>query len=329
MAYQTGTATDPNDLLQKLVTFLVANGWTQDMSQADGTGWRAHLHRGTTYVNLKGTTGAVNPWAHTVIPAAAAGDASLHIYLGTGFSGAANWNAQAGAPTLNGTSTNTGMSMPLPTGAITAYHFFTDSAGDNVVVVVEKTTGIFTHLGWGVSLTKAGTWIGGPYFFAVVHAYGFPSDSTTAPGAQNGPSAKAPFVYGDSVNSAASGFVRADVDAFTGKWLGCSNNTNQPSGGYTGKNGASEYRGNTAPPTDIPILEYFVERAFTTLNQQAILVPVRVWAARDAGGYSPLGTVPNIFYSIATDRGFSAGTEITLGADTYKVFPNFAVRKVS
>ena len=329
MAYQTGTATDPNDLLQKLVTFLAANGWTQDMSQADGTGWRAHLHRSTTYVNLKSTTGAVNPWAFTANPAPTATDAALHIYLGTGFSGAANWNAQTGGPILNGTSNNTGCSMPLPTGSVTAYHFFSDSSGDNVVVVVEKTTGVFTHLGWGVSLTKSGSWTGGPYFFAPVHGYSFASDSTSAAGAQNGPTAKAPFVYSDSVFSAANAYVRADVDVFTGKWLGCTGSLSQPSGGYTGRNFVSEFRGGTAVVTGIPTMEYFVERSFSTMTSSATLVPIRVWAIRDSGGYSLLGVVPNIFYSIATDKGFSAGTEITIGADTYKVFPNFAVRKVA
>lgn len=328
MAYQTGTATDPNDLLQKLVTFLVGNGWTQDMSQADGTGWRAHLHRGSVYVNLKSTTGTVNPWAFTPNPAPNATDAGLHIYLGTGFSGAANWNLQAGGPILNGTSNNTGCSMPLPTGSITAYHFFTDSTGDNVVVVVEKTTGIFTHLGWGVSVTKAGSWTGGPYFFAAVNAYNFASDSTSGPGFQNGPTAKAPFVYADT-NSAANAYVRADVDAFTGKWLGCTGSVSQPSGGYTGRNFVSEYRGGTAVVSGVPTMEYFVERSFSTMTSSATLAPIRAWALRDAGGYSLLGTVPNIFYSIATDKGFSAGTEITIGPDTYKVFPNFAVRKVA
>ena len=45
MAYQTGIPTDEIDLLQQLVTWLVALGWTQDASAAEGSGWRAHLHK--------------------------------------------------------------------------------------------------------------------------------------------------------------------------------------------------------------------------------------------------------------------------------------------
>jgi hypothetical protein len=340
MAYETGTASSPNDLLQKLVTFLtgVAVGWTQDMSQADGTGWRAHLHKGSLYVSLKSTTGAVNPWAFSPSPGPTASDASLHLYLGTGFNSGANWNAQAGGPILNGTSTNTGVSMPLPTGAVTAYHFFSDSSGDNIVVVVEKTTGIFTNLGWGTSLNKSGSFTGGAYFFGAMNGFNFASDSTTGPGAQNGPTAKAPFMYGD-INSAANGYVRADVDAFTGKWLGCTSSTNQPSGGYTGKNLATEYRGGATPPSEIPNVEAFYERATSTLNSQVNLIPVRVWAARDAGGYSLVGVVPGVFWASATGHtaggsiqpppGYSAGTVVTLGTDSYTIFPYFAVKKVA
>jgi hypothetical protein len=330
MAYETGTASSPNDLLQKLVTFLigVAVGWTQDMSQADGTGWRAHLHKGSVYLNLKSTTGAVNPWAFTISPAATSSDAGIHLYLGTGFNGGANWNAQAGGPILNGTSTNTGMSMPLPTGGITAYYFFSDSSGDNIVVVVEKTTGIFTHLGWGTSLNKSGSFTGGSYFFGATNGFNFANDSTTSFGAQNGVTARGPFMLGD-LNAAASGYVRADVDAFTGKWLGCTTSTSQPSGGYTGKNLATEYRGATAPPADIPSREAMLERAVSTFNSQANLVPIRIWAARDAGGYSLVGVVPGVFWTNATDRGYSSGTVLTLGADSYTIFPWFAVKKVT
>jgi hypothetical protein len=323
MAYQTGTASNPNDLLQKLVTFLTANGWTQNMSQADGTGWRAHLQKGTVYVNLKSTIGAVNPWAFTPNPAPGASDAALHIYLGTGFSGAANWNAQAGGPILNGTSTTTGTSMPLPTGAVSAYHFFSDATADNIVVVVEKTTGIFTHLGWGTSLNKSGAWTGGAYSFSVLNGYSFATGSTL-PGGKNGPTANGPLMLASS----AVGYVRADVDSFTGKWLGCTDSTSQPSGGYTGRNFATEFRGGSIPPSDIPNLEYFLERTVSVITSQAHLVPVRIWAPRDAGGYSLLGTLPIVFWTRAVGMGYAAGTILTLGADSYMLFPNFAVKKV-
>ena len=329
MAYETGTATNPIDLLQKLVTFLTANGWTLDSSVADGTGWRAHLHRGGDFINLKSTTGAVNPWGFTPAPAPTASSAALHLYMGTGWNGAANWNLQAGAPIGNGVAFTVGCSMPLPTGAITSYHFFADASGDNIVVVVEKTTNIFADLGWGVSLTKAGSWTGGPYFFGSLYGYSFANTSTTKQGTQNGLSAHDPFRWGDPINNGSPGYVRADVDAFTGKWLSCSNSTIVSTTGYTGKKLAVGLRGFTsAIPTDIPSEEFFRERLTPDFTNQATLIPVRIYAARDAGGYSPLGSIPAVFRSNATEEGFSSLTEVPLGADTYMIFPNFAVQKV-
>jgi hypothetical protein len=52
-SYQTGISSSPTNLLQTLVTWLTNQGWTMDMSQADGSGWRAHLHKSGVYVNLR------------------------------------------------------------------------------------------------------------------------------------------------------------------------------------------------------------------------------------------------------------------------------------
>lgn len=330
MAYQTGTASNPNDLLQKLVTFLVANGWTQDMSQADGTGWRAHLHRSGVYVNLKATTGAVNPWAFTPNPNASSSDAALHIYLGDGFSGASNWNLQPGGPLLNGTTNRTGCSMPLPQGSITAYHFFSDETGDNIMVVVERTPGNFTHMEWGVSVNKAGSYTGGPYFGSVLNGYNAFTTSTSARGGRLGPTAGFPFNWGDGSGTAAGSYVRADVDSFTGKWLGLGDSTSQPSGGYTGKNAAAGIRqGSSVTQNDIPLETWFWERLTSVFTGQPTLLPCRIYVPRDAGGFSLLGEVPGIFkINAVPDLGFAAGSIISLGADSYMLFPNFAVRKV-
>src|SRR5262245_16044897 len=129
-AYQTGTATDPIDLLNVLVTWLQAQGWTLDSSATDGSGKRAHLHKSSDYVNLRA---AVNEaiWPNL------SGSAfyGIGLYMGTGYSGASGWAAQAGGPIKNGGSDTVGASMRLASGAITAYHFF-DDGSDNVVVVV-------------------------------------------------------------------------------------------------------------------------------------------------------------------------------------------------
>ena len=161
MAYQTGSTSSSTDVLQKLVTFLVAQGWTVDRSDVEGAGWRAHLHKGTNYVHLRANE-FEQPWLIGSVPTF-----GVQLYLGSGFNGAAAWNNQtAGAPIAYGQSNPIGVGMQLSAGPFSNYYFFADPSGNNIVVIVEKTPGLYVYLGWGDSLVKAGAWTGGPYFFA-------------------------------------------------------------------------------------------------------------------------------------------------------------------
>lgn len=325
-AYQTGTATSPTNLLQTLVTWLVAQGWTSNMSQVDGTGWRAHLSKSGLYINLRATAGGETIWVGGV--GTTTGYNGIGIYAGTGFSGGSAWNTQAGGPIGSGQTYTVGAFMQTPSGAMTAYHFF-DDGSDNIAVVVERTATIFTHMGWGPSLVKAGSWTGGAYFFSVWTPYwgyytsggnGTPTTTANCPGCHN-----------DGVLNSNACFVRADVDAFTSKWIGISSANTAAQGGYTGKNGGSSIMGFPsagALPVEIP--QYgttFQGRITSVLNGQANLLPVRLYAARDGGGYSLIGDLPSIFYSNGVGNGFSASSIYPLGSDNYMMFPNFAVMK--
>lgn len=324
MPYETGSATSPTDLLQKLVAWLVARGWTSNLSQADGGGWRAHLVKGGLYLNLRSNIGSGSGVWGTAPVWSTPNYNGIGLYLGTGFNSGSAWHAQAGGPVGTGQTYTVGAWMQLPSGAITAYHFF-DDGSDNVTVVVERTSGIFTHMGWGSSLAKAGAWTGGAYFFGALSSY-YGSYSTGAGG--DSTTAYCPGSHRDSSNG-TNGFARADVDSFTGKWIGISDITLAQAGG-TGKIGASAIEGSGGMPADIPrCLNVFMARQTSAMNSQANLVPVRWFAQRDGGGYSLLGRLPSILASNATAKGYSAGQEILIGADAYKVFPNFAVRKVS
>ena len=321
-AYQTGSASSPTDLLQKLVTWLVAQGWTQNMSKAEGTGWRAHLSKGGVYVNMRATPGSETLWGHSINRSPQR--AGIGIYTGTGYNGSSAWNAQAGGPIGNGQTYTVGCIMQTD-ATILAYHFFDDGA-DNIVVVIERTSGIFGHMGWGPSLIKNGAWTGGAYFFAQLSGYSGGEYSASYPGA--GMTASCPFATSDA-NAAAASFVRADVDAFTGKWVSVAYyGSTSAEKGYTGKLGQTPFGyGYYGPDTQIPVYTTFQDRLTSALNAQANLLPIRVFVKRDAGGYSLIGDVPNIFLSNATANGFSPSTVYPLGPDNYMLFHNFAVLK--
>lgn len=336
MPYETGGASSSVDLLQKLVTFLGSNGWTQDRSASEGAGWTATLHRSGTYAHFRAVLDEGSPWQYSH-----SGDGAgyaLDMYLGTGFSSGVVWNNQTTGAPVGSSSNPVGVGMHLTAGPFTNYYFFCDAAGDNVVVVVEVTSGLYVHLGWGLSLQKAGSWTGGPYFFGSTS--GFWTSYPSAPGGASGMTATSdcPFVNRDYNNSACA-FVRADVDSFTGKWIGIqgsSGSTSPDSAGYQGKFGGSSVRGTTSTADPFyPTYSYhayayeFQNEQTSALDGRANLLPILLWANRDstASGYSLLGSAPFVFSCNAVGNGFSSGDEYVLGGTTYKLFPNFAVVK--
>lgn len=340
MSYANGTASSPVDLLQKLVTWLAGLGWNTDLSAADGVGsvgWRAHLDLHGNFVHLRAflNEGASIPFQSN---SNATGNAGIAMYLSTAFNGSVAWNVQPGNPPYqSGSIVNVlGCGMALPSGSIQNYFFFADSTADNIVVVIETTPGVYVYIGWGLSIQKAGAVTGGPYFFGASQGYWASDLPSLNPSPGFLTSSYCPCSHGDWGEGSAyqNAFFRVDVDSFTGKWLGLSDNLTA-SRGYTGKNAASPVTGLVNGRTELPRYANSAAAAQWQFNQvsqldgRANLLPLLIWAARDAipGGYSPIGVVPNIFSCTGVGNGFSDAQEITLGAVTYKLFPNFAVVK--
>lgn len=348
MAYLTGTAVSPTDLLQKLVTFLTNNGWTQDMSQADGAGWRAHLHKGTLYINLRASHNEAGIWS-----AQNANAYTLNCYTGTGFSAASNWRSQAGGPIGNGTSNTVGCTMNLGLATVT-YHFFQD-ATDNVVVVVERTAGWFVYSGWGSSLTKVGSWTGGTYCFGSNQM----ENQASLDRSNSIASSVCPMNHGGSAYGGTGGqgglstdraFVRCDVDSFTGKYLAVGADATFWQRGYTGKlafsalptvnSNGDETSDYWSSGLDIQFPHYAAYSYFNTINKgvhrrttsafngRANMLPILLFAQRDAGGFSLIGHAPTVLFCNGVGNGFAAGQLYTVGPDNYRLFPNFAVKQV-
>lgn len=338
MAYETGVPTDPIDLLQKLNTFLAANGWTSDASASVGSGWETHLHKGSVYAHLRAAV-AEGPWASN----ADAGGTALLLYLSGGYDGGQPWNLQPTNPPLsNGTSDRIGVGMNLSAGPYSNYYFFTDSTNDNFVLVLEKSPGLYEYLAWGTSLRKNGTWTGGPYFVGSSSGFyaGYRFFGANTPGWTS--TSDCPGCFSDR-QACAAGFVRCDSDSFTGKWIPISDVTGGGQG-YTGRNGASSVVGGFNPPASIA---RYASASFSTfanpqpfqwmqtsaLDGRANLLPILWWVGRDGsgsntGGFSLVGSLPTVFFSNGVGNGFTPTGEYVIGPDTYMMFPNFAVLKV-
>ncbi len=336
MPYETGTASSPADLLQKIGTFISSHGWTIDSSVVagywDGTGgpgWRLHAHRGVVYVNLRA---AVNEsyesavHADTTIVGFRASPAyrysGIDISVGTGYNGANLWRDQPGVPVGCTNLWPVGSGMQLPQGAISWYHFFADATGDNIIVVVEKTAGVFTHLFWGTSLKKLGTWTGGPYFGAAIHGYSVGADPNTA---HHGLlwSAVCPGTNSTSWSSAFC--VRIDVDTWIGKWASnADGSVGYDAYGYTGWRLLSCATFDISCHSNVPEYGEMLKRLTSSMSGQSVFLPIRILAERNAvssGEWSFIGTIPNIFCSNACDKGFAPAGLYSWGSDQYRVFP--------
>ena len=315
MAYATGVPVSETDLLQTLVAFLAAQGWTTNLSAADGVngGWRAHMSKGGVFVNLRAM------YNECAWPAFAGGNMNgIGLNVGTGFNGSNPWYDQAGVPQYIGSgpypggvqlSTNNNTAPNYSFRPFSRYHFFTDPL-DNVVVVLEKAANIFGFMGWGATLIKSGgVWTGGLYCFA--------DTEVGSAGVAQPATAVTPGCNGGRANGGPSLFVRADVDSYVGNFL-ANYVTSEVNWGKSCATGIPSGFGTV--PADIPSTLNLYLRLTSLLNAQAVLVPVNVFAHRDGGGYSLLGAIPNVFICNAGGVGFSSGSVYTIGSSNYMIF---------
>ena len=147
MAYETGTATTPGNLLVKLFDFAAANGWTIDDDIADDTkaSQQGSIHKNNVYLMF---------YFDTV---------RIQMYPARGFT---NASTAPGAHPESGSDRSTGYNHGLyvyfDTGPYDSYHFFED---DNYIHIVVNTDGlVYRHFGFGESI-KSSNWLGGEYYY--------------------------------------------------------------------------------------------------------------------------------------------------------------------
>ena len=153
MAYENSQATDIQDLFDKLSTFAVANGWTEDHA-ASG---RLFLSKSTVYVAFRWDT---------------ASPANVGIYHALGFINSStdpgNHTDDSGNGEITGTNANLDDSRFVDlVDSTMQYWFFEDDT--YIHVAVETAAGVsFRHFGFGIG-SKFGTFTGGEYCYGQRH----------------------------------------------------------------------------------------------------------------------------------------------------------------
>jgi len=308
VAYETGTWLNPSDGLDKIRVFLIAQGWTVDSFAVEAPGKRLHMHKGTFYLNAKSSDGTSEYiWganSFTPVP-------QIGFNIGTGYNAITSWRDQPGVVKDSG-GIPIGAPIALPAGAVVGYRLDYDDLYKSLVIYVQITVGIWRWVAFGENLIKAGVWTGGAWLAASQNYYWV--GNSTGPGYG---STENPWPIGANSDNHVSLttllYVRADVDAYLSKWVSCS------AYNLTGKMGDTNLAGGTATQPEVPGLTGLQVRARNALNSLSDLLPVQLFAARDAGGISLLGTLPNIYATNIT--GMVPGQSYQQGVDWFTPFP--------
>ena len=314
MAYETGTWLNPSDGLDKIRVFLLAQGWTVDAFTVEAPGKRLHMHKGTFYLNAKSADSAAsNIWPDYY----GAIGIQIGFNVGTGYTPANSWRDQPGVVKTTA-GLPIGGAIQLPAGAITSYRFDYDDTYKSLVIYVQTQPGVWRWGGFGESLVKAGAWTGGAWIAA--SSYYWIVGYTAGIGHTNALTA---YPFGANSDSGPYSyplvFVRADVDAYAGKWVSCC------PADATGKAGDTCLRGGQAVGVNTPSFTTLLDRARNSMNSLSVLLPVQVFAARDAGGVSLLGTLPNVF--VTNISGMVPGQSYQQGVDWFTPFPGDTVTR--
>jgi hypothetical protein len=327
MSYQAGGASSPVDLLAQFKLFLVAAGWTADQDFVQGNGRVVSVHKGAKFITMRSF---INEGGTQLGQNGGVIGSGIAIIAHTGAwvdPGGAQWWSQAGAPALYNQSVfAAGLTciMFTPAGLISNYWMFADAAGDNVVLVGFKSSGVYSYLYFG-DILKVQAWVGsGVYFGASTHMV---QGASALDGVTQMPPPPA------AINSnAAVGLLKVDVDSWVGKWASL---TRQTTGTITATGKAMQASAHRVGASD----ELSDNIGFWGLRTSAasartgglVMLPILWLVERDfggalsGGGWSLVGTIPNIFQT--KSDGFVPGATFNISTDPYVVFPGFAIRK--
>lgn len=295
MSYETGGATGPNDLLDKIRVFALALGWTVDYFGARTSG-------SSNQALLINQGGVFLGFVSDVTTAGTADDPAG--YLGSFTYPGPYVNTTDKADQANRTVLTFANKMP---GPFQAYHLF--GTATYLHAVVEAQPGSFRHIGAG-TLAKAGAVTSGAYSFgsrwnynaayvnSIVSGYhAIPWDGFRNASLWRGTGLR---VDKDGVSPQNIELMdsASDVGALAGGWAGFYGTGND--------HAATPVRGLMAlKPSD--------------LTGRAPLFPLIVSVFRPSSFVSLVGAAPDI--RVVRMDNLSPGDAVTLGPDTWRVFP--------
>ncbi len=303
MAYETGTTTGFSDLVTRIETFAVANGWTKTGNV---------IHKGDVYVKMSvdfAYISSVNRYW-------------IKLEGGTGVSaGELTGATPAGVKLSEYPILTEKVSLPA------TYHIFSHVSPDFLLVVLNANTTDVQWLTFG-SMEKYGTWNGGTYIGAPFND-AFKGETTwnhsfTTIGLEHGATdwsngcglwmgALHQYTYNNPAHRTYYGsmMLRCDLEANidASGWL-----TNSYHTGYYPPSYPASFNGSALQHEQ----PYYQPNTF---NNQTTLTPVVVTLLRPSQKISIIGNPVHVRY--INMKYFNMGDIITLGTDKWMVFPHY------
>lgn len=326
MAYQTGTATGPDDLLDKIRTFLEADGWTTNLHTTVGAGYRLHVQKTASdstvmYFNFRSATNEVGTTItgdnYNYMPDTynfGTITAGILINGSTGYDVGQSWDTQPGyslslddvTPATNSmASCMTAMSV----SAIPAYYIF--STGDSVHIVVEVTSGEFQFMSFGL-LVKQGVYTGGQYFSASYNSVQ-PNYERTYLYNQ-----EIPHYFASLRSGRSHGAVYVDADSVA-DWR-IANATTYAEIRFPC---VVSMKYSQATSSQQGLASTFWGKSPNYYNNIASMCPIYVMLYRADTNYSLLGWPEGVRFLNVLN--YSSGQELTYGTETWKIFPENSI----
>lgn len=316
MAYQTGTSTDINDLLDKFRLFAIAQGWSVNRWVTVGSGRELCIQKSSAYFNFR----AWNNETALVNGSNQSSKTGLAINGSDGYLGGSAWDRQPGYPQRQSGSPDQAHAwfpLVINFGPFPAYHFFAPDA-KTLYAEVEVSTGIFMRFGCGsLDLFNPAAPGGGRFFYATGGSH---VTNSTASSAWLGTDVDNAYYSLEEVPFRCADYCASQASYLTGSYLRVQhdsfNNWAFSSRTFSTSNTASICQGGGVH--DRPIRDL----APNALNGVGVILPNIVSVNRNNEFLNPVGTIPGMRYMDMTN--YLPGNEFTLGSDTWKVFPWYA-----
>jgi hypothetical protein len=289
VAYQEIVApATPAAVIDAIVTFAAANGWTVDRNNLVGSARTATIHRaGSDYLHIYNT-------------------GSTDIFLRGSIDYASGTTPDA--TTRRGVKCRTNCGA----GAYTRLYLFADaSPSPHIHAILEaNVAGMFYHMSFGV-IDKLEAFTGGTYYDGT-----WWYDSATS-NMNSYTSLSRPLFDNSEANYATNhdqeGGLRCDfaADARTDAWWAFGYDTNSSSD-------LSVVTGISASG-NLNSLVHMAAVDVNAFSNRSIFHRIPASVHRGSGYFSQIGSFPNVRFCNITK--FTPAQEITIGSDTWKVFP--------